>query len=151
MPIVHCFDISWILWWLDYLKSLIGIFDNYANNTLTYGDIKCQNISLIVPVVFTVSSQRHDLLGPHHSGHRVHSWQPENHPQCTAHRKVSKCHSIWIRHPLLKIILVPLIHLKCILSLLKWQLVYQLLTLCYLEFLSLSRILSQWTKNKKNR
>ena len=39
--------------------------------------------------VSTVSSQRHDLLGAHHGGHRVHAWQPENNPQRAAHRKVS--------------------------------------------------------------
>lgn len=40
--------------------------------------------------VSTVSSQRHDVLGAHHGGHRVHAWQPENNPQCAAHRKVSR-------------------------------------------------------------
>ena len=40
--------------------------------------------------VSTVSSQRHDLLSAHHSGHRVHAWQSENHPQRTAHWKVSQ-------------------------------------------------------------
>lgn len=41
--------------------------------------------------VSLVSPQGHDLLGTHHSGHRIHSWQPEDNPKCSAYWTVTLC------------------------------------------------------------
>lgn len=82
--------INWLLkkTWMNAWKVVVtktGIFSNQSDKMSLL--LRCSSSFLCVS---TVSSQRHDVLGAHHGGHRVHAWQPENNPQCTAHRKVSR-------------------------------------------------------------
>lgn len=82
--------INWLLkkTWMNAWKVVVtktGIFSNQSDKMS-----QLLRYSSFFLCVSTVSSQRHDVLGAHHGGHRVHAWQPENNPQCAAHRKVSR-------------------------------------------------------------